>query len=89
MDGVKVEYNGYSLTWVSEHSHMLISLIEQDWKYEDLIPFLTEEWKQDSYKDLLILEKVAPPEVVRDMKLLVEVYIIERILDFRRAMVRQ
>jgi len=88
MDGVKMEYNGYSLMWVAEHSHILISLMEQNWKYEKLIPHLTEEWEEESFHDLQLLQDVAPPEVVRFMHMVVSSYIIEKILDFRRSMLR-
>jgi len=87
MDGVKMEYKGHSLTWIAAHSHMLISLMEQNWKYEELIPRLTEEWEEESYDDLQLLKNVAPPEVVRFMHMVVSAYIIEKILDFRRSMV--
>ena len=57
MDGIEVSFDGCSLTWAGYHSHLLIVLIEQDWKYDNLIDYLTNEWEKESYHAVTRLSK--------------------------------
>jgi len=86
MDGIEVSFDGCSLTWAGYHSHLLIVLIEQDWKYDNLIDYLTNEWEKESYHAVTRLSKFLPPHILKDMQRKIRMYIIEKVFDFKRTM---
>jgi len=86
MDGIEVSFNGCLLTWAGYHSHLLIVLMEPDWKYENLIDYLTEEWEKESYHTVLKISAFVPPHIIKDMQRKIRMYIVEKVFDFKRTM---
>lgn len=85
MDGIEVSFRDFSLTWAGYHSEILITLMEHDWKYENLIVALTERWEKESFHAVTKLSQEAPPAIINNMQKMIRMFIIEQVNNFRRA----
>jgi len=86
MDGIEVSFNGCLLTWAGYHSHLIIVLMEQDWKYENLIDYLTKQWEKESYHAVLTVSTLVPPYIIKDMQRIIRMYIIEKVFELKKTM---
>jgi len=86
MDGIEVSFNGYSLTWAGYHTHLLIVLMEQDWKYEKLLSYLINEWKKESYHAVIRISESVAPDILKDMQREIRTIIIKKVFEFKKTM---
>ena len=85
-DAIEVSFRDHKLVWVGYHSHLLITLMEENWKYDKLIDNLTDQWVNESYYAIFQLMQVAPSPMVKKMQSIVRMYIIEMVFEFKLIM---